>query len=160
MKSQPNILDQKSIQHKRRKQENNLAVLMLVISTVFIASHLLRNVLNIYEITVNVTVNYVKCQEAGRNTFTKGPIILTSFSNLLLVFNSSTNMILYTILNKEFRKHFVLIAKNIVSCIWCSKPISCSVSSNQQKSQQLELAEVVNRISSPAETDMQTKTKL
>ena len=142
MKSQPDIFAQESMQLRRRKQENNLAVLMLVISSVFIACHILRNVLNIYEITVNLTANYVRCQEAGRNTFTKWSLILTSFSNLLLVFNSSTNMILYSILNKKFRAHFMLIIKNMVSYIWCGKTISGCASINQQGSQQPEVVEV------------------
>ena len=142
MKSQPDILAQESMQQRRRKQENNLAILMLVISTVFIACHLLRNVLNIYEITVNVTPNYVKCLEAGRNPFKRWSFVLTSFSNLLLVFNSSTNMIFYSILNKQFRGHFTLIIKSMLSSIWCGKTISGCVSISQQEAQQQELVEV------------------
>ena len=119
MKAQPNIVDQQSIrgkeyQIKRRKQENNLAVLMIVISVVFIACHLPRNYLNIYEISV--IQRNEECKEAEKDTFERWSLITNQFSNLLLVFNSSTNMILYCIMNKYFRDDFVHIIKGIVSC--------------------------------------------
>ena len=119
MKSQPNIVDQQSIRGKeyqirRRKQENNLAVLMIVISVVFVACHLPRNYLNFYEISVIHRND--ECKEAGKDTFTRWSLITSQFSNLLLVFNSSTNMILYCIMNKFFRDDFLYIIKGIVSC--------------------------------------------
>ena len=46
-----------------------------------------------------------------RNHFKK---ILLFFSHLLLVINSSTNMILYIFLNKAFRMHFVKMLKRVV----------------------------------------------
>ena len=130
MKSQPDVMGNQSIrgkeyQMKRRKQENNLAVLMIVISVVFLACNLPRNYLNIYEISV--IQRNEKCKEAGKHTFERWSLITNQFSNLLLVFNSSTNMILYCIMNKFFRDDFLLIIKGIVSffvsctCVYCRR---------------------------------------
>jgi hypothetical protein len=124
----------KEFQLKRRKQENNLAVLMIVISLVFIACHLPRNFLNIYEITV--IQRNEKCTAAGKHTFTRWSLITSQFSNLLLVFNSSTNMILYCIMNKHFRDDFLAIIKCIMSVIRCKNPCSC------QSSQSLDETEI------------------
>ena len=40
-----------------------------------------------------------------------------AFSHLMLVVNSSTNMILYIFLNKLFRLHFINLVKSIVACV-------------------------------------------
>ena len=47
------------------------------------------------------------------------------FSHLLLVVNSSTNMILYIFLNKLFRLHFINHVKSIVGCLLrpCAKAV-------------------------------------
>ena len=155
MKSQPNFLDQQSFrakefQIKRRKQENNLAVLMSVISVVFIACHLLRNFLNAYEITV--IQRNEQCKAAGKHTFTRWSMICSQFSNLLLVFNSSTNMILYCIMNKHFRTDFLLIVKTMILCLTC-RTVKCrdSGETSQQNSQQ---HDNVNVIPETAETNV------
>ena len=143
MKSHPDVVNQETIrgrefQIKRRKQENNLAVLMLMISGVFVICHLLRNFLNIYEITV--IQRNEKCEAAGKHTFTRWSLIVTSFSNLLLVFNSSTNMILYCIMNKKFRTQFLCIIKSMASLNWCRKPkITCAGARNQEESEQIDV---------------------
>lgn len=134
MKSQPDVMGNQSIRGKeyqmeRRKQENNLAVLMIVISVVFVACNIPRNYLNIYEISV--IQRNEKCKEAGKHTFERWSLITSQFSNLLLVFNSSTNMILYCIMNKFFRDDFLHIIKGIVSCF-----VSCTcVYCRQQRDQ-------------------------
>ena len=154
LKSQPNIMNNDSFRAKefvvkRRKQENNLAVLMSVISLVFIACHLLRNFLNMYEITV--IQRNEKCKAEGRHTFTRWSLISGQFSALLLVFNSSTNMVLYCIMNKPFRSDFLLIIKNIISFIWCRNSFNCQQGETQHD-QGSEPIEDINERHETAET--------
>ena len=147
IKSQPRFGEQESFhakefQLRRRKQENNLAVLMIVISLFFIVCHLPRNFLNIYEITV--IQRNEKCKAAGNDTFSMWSLVTTQFSNLLVVFNSSTNMILYCIMNKNFRSDFLAIIKCVISIIRCKKPCSCQSNESLDETEIQENYQVVN----------------
>ena len=115
-----------------------------------IACHLLRNFLNAYEITV--IQRNEQCKAAGKHTFTRWSMICSQFSNLLLVFNSSTNMILYCIMNKHFRTDFLLIVKTMILCLTC-RTVKCrdSGETSQQNSQQ---HDNVNVIPETAETNV------
>ena len=145
IKSQPVIMVQENFQLRRQKQENNLAVLMSVISGVFVICHILRNFLNIYEIFV--IQRNEECKEAGYHTFTRWSLIVTSFSNIMLVLNSSTNMVIYSFLNRPFRRQFMSISKTIVFYMSCGKTINHCVAKPQEDhpaETQMEMPELVD----------------
>merc|ERR1719232_693026 len=102
-------------QQARRKQEDNLAVVFMGIVLIFLVCNFPRNMLSLFE---SLWIRRsMACQKTGMRGFPVWAIILGNFSHLLLVVNSSTNMILYIFLNKQFRMHFMNLVKKIVDCV-------------------------------------------
>jgi len=117
-----------SAQQARRKQEDNLAVVFLGIVLVFLICHTPRNICNLAE-TFYID-NSIECQKIGQNGFPFWTLVLNTISHLLLVVNSSTNMILYIFLNKLFRLHFINHVKSIVGCLL--RPCAKAANNNEQ----------------------------
>ena len=83
-------------------QEKDLAKVLIGIVIMFILCHTLRLIINFYETIV--IRQALACEMAGKNDFPLWGFITITFSELLLVINSSLNMIIYCCLNENFRK--------------------------------------------------------
>ena len=96
--------------------EDHLAYVFLVIVIAFFICHLPRIILSIHEMwTVNITI---KCAQRGHWSFPIWALIMSQFSHLLLVINSSINCLIYCLLSSRFRKIVAQYAKK-----WgCYKP--------------------------------------
>ena len=91
--------------------EKDLARVLIGIVIMFILCHILRLLINFYETIV--IRNAIACESAGMNDFPLWGFITITCSELLLVFNSSLNMIIYCCINQNFRKR-VLFWKDYV----------------------------------------------
>lgn len=106
------LLERQDTRKKRYTQEANLAIVMIGIVVVFIVCHSLRNIGTVYACAS--TKEYEQCSRG--NTFVTMPKwfeIMWSVSQLLLVINSSVNMIIYCCLNSKFKKQLVSLVKRI-----------------------------------------------
>eukprot|EP00093_Oithona_nana_P009090 09090.XXX_64533_60387_1 [CDS] Oithona nana genome sequencing. len=125
-------------QQARRKQEDNLAVVFMGIVLIFLVCNFPRNMLSLFE---SLWIRRsMACQNNGMHGFPVWAIVTGSFSHLLLVVNSSTNMILYIFLNKQFRMHFMNLVKKIVDCI-CGP---CRRSANNNDTAAIPLEPIAN----------------
>ena len=109
MKSSTDNIGQGMDQYNRNQQEKTLARVMIGIVVVFIVCHSLRGIIFIYILMRLQAVH--NCNEAGNVTF-MGPLwfyLLFSINQLLLIINSSVNMIIYCCINSKFRKHLISI---------------------------------------------------
>ena len=96
----------------RRNQENDLAKVLFAIVALCVVCHTLRFFLNFYEmIWIN---NILSCMQAGERDFPAWSHIVQEFSRLLLVLNSSVNIVIYCCFNAKFRKQ-VLRYKGTIS---------------------------------------------
>ena len=85
----------------RRNQENDLAKVLFAIVGLCIICHTLRFFLNFYEmIWIN---NLIACLQAGGREFPVWSHIVQECSRLLLILNSSTNIVIYCCFNSKFR---------------------------------------------------------
>ena len=91
-----------------QKQEKEFAKVLIGIVATFVCSHSLRIVLNFQEaITTKATLS---CINQGRQGIPFGILFISEVNKLLLVINSSANIIIYCCLNSKFRK--TLLRKN------------------------------------------------
>ena len=79
----------------KRKDEENLSMVFVGIVTIFLLCHGLKIILNFYDGFFG---------KVGANSAVR---IAGYFSNFLIVLNSAINMIIYCILNRKFRNHFL-----------------------------------------------------
>ena len=102
-------------QHRMSKRkltkEIDLARILVWIVTIFIVCHSLRLFLDIHEIAVIDQVR--ECPPS--QMFPPWIFILLSISKLLIVVNSSANMIIYCCLNAKFRRCFGSYKKNVLT---------------------------------------------
>ena len=100
-------------QHRMSKRkltkEIDLARILFWIVTTFIICHSVRLFLDIHEIAVIDQVR--ECPPS--QMFPPWIFILLSISKLLIVVNSSVNMVIYCCLNAKFRRRFGIHKKNI-----------------------------------------------
>ena len=94
----------KSIFNKR-KDEENLSMVFVVIVTAFLLCHILKFILNFYE------------GFFGKVGATSASRIAGCFSNFLVVLNSSINTIIYCIMNDKFRNYFFDVMKNMIPSV-------------------------------------------
>jgi hypothetical protein len=87
---------------RRRRVEDRLALLFMGIVAVFFACNLPRIMLHVYETVIMEKA--VACSAAGKGAFPAWVWIMIVVSHLLLVVNSSVNMIIYCFWNAQFRK--------------------------------------------------------
>ena len=93
------------------KTEDNLSMVFVVIVTVFLCCNSMKFVLNFYDGFL------------GKIGATRGSRIAASISNLLIVLNSSMNMVIYCIMNAKFRGHFLETLSNMLPRIKTHKRI-------------------------------------
>lgn len=87
---------------RRRKAEDKMAMMFVAIVTGFLMTNFPRILLNFHEILV--FDNAMACNSAGFRTFPVWSRILNSFSHLLMVINSSMNILFYGLFNARFRQ--------------------------------------------------------
>ncbi|TRY67132.1 hypothetical protein TCAL_11133 [Tigriopus californicus] len=78
-----------------------MAMIFVAIVTGFLLSNSPRILLNFHEVVV--LDNAMACSRAGFRSFPVWCRILTSFSHLFLVLNSSINILFYCMFNSQFR---------------------------------------------------------
>ena len=93
----------------RCNKETDLARVLFGIVITFILCHALRILLSFQEAIV--IKNVMACTSAGKPIFPRWAVITNQFSELILVLNSSVNLIIYCCFNKAFRQH-MLSCKN------------------------------------------------
>ena len=86
----------------RRKNEDSLAVVFMIIIFIFLICHAPRIILDIHELMTIKQSEY--CNQKGAFSYSAWSVILLSVSHFLLVVNSSVNMIVYCLLGSRFRK--------------------------------------------------------
>jgi len=95
-------IQQKTNNARRRKTEDKMAMIFIAIVSGFLVTNFPRIFLNFHEVLVFEKTR--KCLEAGKGFFPVWSRLLVSFSHLLLVVNSSLNIIFYGLFNKNFRQ--------------------------------------------------------
>ena len=111
---------------KKKKDEDNLSMVFVVIVTSFLMCHSLKFFLNFYD------------GFFGEVNATSGSRIAGCFSNFLVVLNSSLNTVIYCIMNAKFRKHFLNVTKNMISS-FCGLLCCKCVSKNKHEEQPTKL---------------------
>ena len=106
------LSDQENIRQQRKMQEADMATVLIGIVVVFVASHALRIFLNIYEMFKKLK------EDDGQSCYPTWLDVTKVLNDLFLIFNSSSNMIIYCCLNAKFRKYlkqnFIRIAKKLM----------------------------------------------
>ena len=90
--------------------EKDWAKVLIGIVIIFVMCHAFRVVIEIDNMFGSETVEL--CYRAGKYTYTLWSIIVDPLSEVMMVFNSSLNMLIYTCLSKSFRRHLVLCCRN------------------------------------------------
>ena len=85
-----------------RKQDDNLSVVLMMIVASFVSCNILRILLNMHEITVIEEMHLCRCSNLGG--FPIWILILGFISPLLLVINSSVNLLIYCVFGTRFRQ--------------------------------------------------------
>ena len=88
----------------RRKQDDNLSVVLMIIIISFTICNILRVVLNMHEITVIEEIHI--CRNSNLGGFPLWIIILGFISPILLVIHSSANLLIYCVFGTKFRQIF------------------------------------------------------
>ena len=86
----------------RRKQENDLAKVLIGIVVIFILCNFLRVLLDFYEMVNIETI--IACNRIGRMGTSSWVIQLNYFSKLMMATDASISMVIYCLINKNFRK--------------------------------------------------------
>ena len=122
----------------RRHVEDHLAIVFLVIVSVFFICHLPRIILSIHEMWIVETT--IECARRGKYSFPIWAMIFNKFSHLLLVINSSINCLIYCLLSSKFRKIISQRAKK-----WgCMKNEAIQVAN-------VELPQLIHQVADPEE---------
>ena len=122
IKSVSSWAEQNASRPSRSHQENELARVLIGIVITFVCCHALRILLNFHEaITIK---DIMACHAEGKEGIPLWPQITNEFSKLMLVTNSSANIIIYCCLNSNFRK-------NIMSCFGNQRGDSSNEASTQ-----------------------------
>jgi hypothetical protein len=114
-----------AIRLRRRRRNDNLSIVLMLIVAVFLICNLPRIILNMHEITVIQDVN--RCQDTDLGGFPIWNITLGFISHILLVFNSSINILIYCMVGVKFRSLFYrnMMRRKTVRACPC---IGCEVS--------------------------------
>ena len=107
------LSEQENMVERRRMQESELAIVLIGIVVIFVLTHVLRIFLNIYHM-IKVLVETEPCYPAWTE-------LASYFNSLLLLLNSSANMIIYCCLNSTFRKYLKQYFQKILSKCTCSE---------------------------------------
>ena len=122
--------DVRSVRRKslfnKKKDEDNLSMVFVVIVTSFLMCHSLKFFLNFYD------------GFFGEVNATSGSRIAGCFSNFLVVLNSSLNTIIYCVMNAKFRRYFLNVMKNMISS-FCDLLCCKCITKRKQEDQQIKL---------------------
>ena len=110
VKSPPALLGEGNQRHQRLDQD--LAKVLIGIVMIFIVCHTFRIIIEIDNMIVSDIIEL--CYKAGKPTFTLWSIIVDPLSEVMMILNSSINMIVYCSLNANFRRC-------ILACFGCAK---------------------------------------
>ena len=116
---------------KRRQQEKKLSIVMIIIVLVFIVCHSLRTFNWCYVFMLLNTS--ISCNREFYNENNDERLLAQEFhstwmhicwsvSDILVVLNSSVNMIIYCGVSEQFRQQLVLIFKRIAVKLRCIDP--------------------------------------
>ena len=130
IESANNILNSEEKQ-KRRQQEKKMSIIMIIIVLVFILCHSLRTFNWCYVFMLLNT--HKNCTHEIYDDNTDESLLVREFhtiwmhicwgiSDVLIVFNSSVNMIIYCGVSEQFRQQLVLIFKRIAVKLRCIDP--------------------------------------
>ena len=86
----------------RRKQETDLAKVLIGIVVIFILCNFLRVFLDFYEM-VNIE-SIIACNLEGRVGTSSWVVQINYFSKLMIATDASISMVIYCLINKSFRK--------------------------------------------------------
>ena len=108
--------------HQNNKMTSNVekdwAKVLTGIVVIFIVCHTFRVVIEIDNMIKAEVIE--RCFLAGKFTYTLWSIIVDPLSEIMMVFNSSINMLIYTCLSKRFRNHLLFCnasrPKNVGNC--------------------------------------------
>ena len=94
-------------QDKKRQQslEKDWAKVLIGIVVIFIICHTFRVIIEIDNMIVSEKTEF--CYKAGKSSFTLWSIIVDPLSEVMMILNSSINMLIYTCLSANFRKHII-----------------------------------------------------
>ena len=98
----------------RNNQENEMAKVLIGIVVIFVCCHAIRIFLNAYNAFTlkHGTLETVLCMLLGKEFgYSFWISILHEFNDLMLVINSSMNMIIYCCLNSNFRRNMFKCCK-------------------------------------------------
>ena len=99
------------VSKRRLAQEISLAKILIGIVTTFILCHSVRLFLDIHEIFIIKEV--AKCWSVGKSGVPPWILVLVSISKLMVVINSSVNMVIYCCLNAKFRRSILSCKNNV-----------------------------------------------
>ena len=114
MRQRLNITEhrQRKMSNKERSvQENDSARVLGGIVVVFMICHSLRLLLNFYEMIL--IKNVLSCVQNKQNGFPKWFLITKSFSALMLIINSSVNVVIYGCLNSKAKSQMLTFKESI-----------------------------------------------
>ena len=127
--------------------EKDWAKILTGIVVIFIVCHTFRIVIELDNMIKADVIE--RCFLAGRYTYTLWSIIVDPLSEIMMVFNSSINMLIYTCLSKTFRNHLLFCnvsrPKNVENCNaqrQCTSPDGHSSINCQTSCTNMLLAEV------------------
>ena len=99
----------------RRNAEDRLAKVFMGIIAIFLVLHFPRVALDFYELATMEKTR--ACEKAGKLNLHLWPTLAVITSQLLLVVNSSVNMVVYCCLGSKFRAEVFKTAKSISSTV-------------------------------------------
>ena len=102
MKSAPNVLGHVINRQERINEEKDLSLVLIGIVFTFFFCHILRIFINFYDAVVWRSV--LECKSAGEHYLPSWIIIADNFNHVMLVINSSVNIVIYCCMNSDFRK--------------------------------------------------------
>ena len=105
------ISEQDERRHLRSTQRKRPQKVLIGIVVMYICCHALRIFINGYETVV--IWDATACQAAGEHDFPMWSFIAITLSELLLVLNSSINMIIYCCLNGTFKRRLAIFKYHI-----------------------------------------------
>lgn len=94
----------KSMNEKRRRAEDSLAVVFMAFAAVFLSCHSLRLALDAHELWALEAAN--RCRAAGRRGFPAWSLVAVHVSHVLTAVNSAVNILVYCGMSSRFREEF------------------------------------------------------
>ena len=101
LKAPPSLYEKK--EKNESDAEKDWAKVLIGIVMIFIICHMFRVVIEIDNMVGSAIAE--KCYLAGKYSFTLWSIIVDPLSEVMMVLNSATNMLIYTCLSKSFRNY-------------------------------------------------------